>query len=140
MATYTLQGNAGVAGALITLSGAASATVTADTIGNYQFSGLAAGSYTITPSLTGYTFAPTSTNETIVAANILGINFVATLTSDSGAASTVDSRTTGSNSSLNQNGTQINVVSATPSYVPPVDCRVNVPQDCRVNKPVNSRA
>jgi SdrD B-like protein len=134
---FTIQGNAGVAGALVTLSGAASATATADTIGNYQFSGLAAGSYTVTPSLSGYTFAPSSHGEGVTTANILNVGFVATLTSDSLAISTIDSRIS-PNSSLNQTGTQVNVV-GTLSALPPVDSRASVPVDSRVTKPVNSR-
>ena len=45
-------------GATVTLSGAANATVTADASGNYQFSGLGNGSYTVTPSKAGFNFTP----------------------------------------------------------------------------------
>jgi SdrD B-like protein len=135
--SFAIQGNAGVAGALVTLSGAASATVTADTVGNFQFGGLAAGSYTMTPALAGYSFAPASQSKTIAGSNVLNVDFVATLTSDSSAISTIDSRIS-PNSSLNQNGTQVNVV-GTLSALPPVDSRASVPVDSRVLKPVNSR-
>lgn len=76
--TYSISGNAGVAGATVTLSGAASASTTADGSGNYSFSGLSNGSYTVTPSKTFYTFSPTSSAQTISSANITGVNFVAT--------------------------------------------------------------
>jgi hypothetical protein len=108
---FVLEGNSGVQGATITLSGAASATVVSDLMGNWQFTGLAAGAYTVTPSKTGYTFSPTSSNQTIGTTNILGVNFMATLTSDSSAFSTVDSRTS-PNSQLLVGGTQLNVVPA----------------------------
>jgi|SRR5580700_1545735 hypothetical protein len=135
--SFAIQGNAGVARALVTLSGAAAASVTADTIGNYQFGGFQPGSYIITPSLTGYTFSPASSNETLGAANILGINFAATLASDSSAISTIDSRTS-PNSTVNENATQVYVV-GTPSELPPIDCRESVPVDSRITKPENSR-
>jgi len=64
-------------GATVTLSGAASATTTADASGNYSFSGLANGSYTVTPSKAGFTFSPASTAVTINGANQTAINFTA---------------------------------------------------------------
>ncbi|HKP73776.1 MAG TPA: carboxypeptidase regulatory-like domain-containing protein, partial [Pyrinomonadaceae bacterium] len=51
----------GLAGVTVTLTGSQSATTTTDANGNYSFSGLNAnGSYTVTPSLTNYTFNPPS--------------------------------------------------------------------------------
>src|SRR5580693_3255549 len=55
--TYSISGTispvAGGNGATVTLSGAASAATTANTSGNYTFSGLSNGAYTVTPSRTG---------------------------------------------------------------------------------------
>jgi hypothetical protein len=65
-------------GTLVTLSGAASATATADPSGNYSFPGLAAGSYTVTPSETGFTFSPASEPVTVSNASVAGVNFTAT--------------------------------------------------------------
>src|SRR5258708_8643155 len=62
-------------GVTMTLSGAASATATSDSSGNYSFGGLANGAYTITPTHSGYTFTPASQNVTINGASISGINF-----------------------------------------------------------------
>ena len=50
----TISGTGGN-GATVTLSGAASATVTADATGHYIFAGLANGAYTVTPTHTGFT-------------------------------------------------------------------------------------
>ena len=47
----------------------------ADASGNYSFSGLANGSYTVTPSQTGTVFTPGSQNVTVTGANVTGINF-----------------------------------------------------------------
>ena len=58
---------------IITLSGDSSKTTTTDISGNYSFSGLVNGSYTITPSQSGYTFNPTSRDITINGANGSGI-------------------------------------------------------------------
>lgn len=60
-----------IAGALITLSGTASATTYANPLGQFSFTGLGAGPYTITPSMTGINFSPTSQNATIVATDIV---------------------------------------------------------------------
>ena len=79
--TYTLSGTvtgATLQNVLITLSGAGNATTQTDASGNYSFTGLANGSYTVTPSLTGYTFSPTSTDVSISDADATAGNFVST--------------------------------------------------------------
>lgn len=76
--THSLGGlirGAGAAGATITLAGTATATTTTDAFGNYNFSGLADGTYTATPSEAGYTFTPASQTVTISGAHNLGVNF-----------------------------------------------------------------
>ncbi len=79
--TYSISGTvsgAVASGVTINLTGASTASTTTGTGGTYTFSGLANGSYTVTPSLTGYTFSPTSTAVTISSANQTGINFTST--------------------------------------------------------------
>ena len=75
---YSLGGNVGVGGATVNYTGAATGSVTADANGNYILPTLPAGSYTITPSLTGYTFSPTDSAQVVSTANITGVNFTAT--------------------------------------------------------------
>jgi hypothetical protein len=80
--TYSITGTVSGAiasGVTMTLTGAASATTTTATDGTYTFATLANGSYTVTPSKTGYTFSPTSTAVTIASANQTGKNFTSTL-------------------------------------------------------------
>lgn len=133
--TFSISGNAGTAGATVSWSGAASGSTTADGSGNYTIPNLANGSYTITPSKTGFTFSPTSSNQTVNNANITGVNFTAT--SMGNAYSVPDSRvvtTTTPNSSRTVNGTKI-------YDVPKVDSRAaGAPVDSRVapNIPVAS--
>ncbi len=67
-----------ITGVTITLSGAAAVTTTTDASGDYTFSGLSDGSYTVTSSLAGYTFTPVSRAVTISGANRTGQNFTGT--------------------------------------------------------------
>jgi hypothetical protein len=64
-------------GATVTLSGAVTTTTTADSAGNYTFSGLADGTYAVTPSRPGYTFSPTVQSVTVNAVNLAGVDFTA---------------------------------------------------------------
>ena len=76
--TYSIAGNVGGAGgpgATVTLSGPGSATTTADASGNFSFSGLANGAYTVTPSKNGYAYSPSSQSATINNAHALGLSF-----------------------------------------------------------------
>jgi hypothetical protein len=75
-----ISGNAGTAGATISFTGVSSGSVTADGSGNYSIPGLANGAYTLTPSKVGFTFSPTTSNQTVAGANISGVNFTATST------------------------------------------------------------
>jgi len=83
--TYSLSGTISPAsvgaGATVTLSGAASASTTADSGGNFSFTSLNNGTYTVTPSSTTATFSPTSQAITISSANVTGVSFTATATS-----------------------------------------------------------
>jgi hypothetical protein len=79
--TYTLSGTisgAGGNGATVNLTGLATATTTANASGNFSFSGLYNGSYTVTPSKTGYTFTPSSRSATISGANLTVSSFTST--------------------------------------------------------------
>jgi Domain of unknown function (DUF1929)/Bacterial Ig domain/Kelch motif len=71
----TISPSAAGNGATVGLSGASTATTTANSSGNYSFTGLANGAYTITPSQTGYTFTPNSQPVTINGANAASVNF-----------------------------------------------------------------
>ena len=75
--TVTLSGGGALPGVTVTLSGAGSGTATTDSSGNYIFSNLANGSYTLTPRLSGYTFSQTSSTKIVSGPNIPGVNFVA---------------------------------------------------------------
>jgi len=78
-ATWSVGGSispaASASGATVTLGGAAAASTTVDVNGNYSFSGLANGSYTVTPAKAGFTFTPASQPVTINGASATAINF-----------------------------------------------------------------
>ena len=92
--TITKSGGGALAGVIITLSGAGSGTATTDESGNYTLSGLANGSYTITPSLSGYTFSPANKAVTVNGANVTAINFTATANSNDPITSLLNSMVT----------------------------------------------
>ncbi len=69
------SGNNSIPGVTISLN--TGATTSTDGNGNYSFSGLAAGSYSITPSRAGDSFTPSTTNVNL-SSNITGVNFTVT--------------------------------------------------------------
>lgn len=66
-------------GVQVNLSGAATGNTTTDASGSYSFTGLAAGNYTVTPSLPGLIFSPVSLVVTVSARDVIGINFTETV-------------------------------------------------------------
>ena len=84
---FTLTGtiildNSGFSGVLVRLSGTTiNKSVTTGTEGKYTFSDIPSGTYTITPSLEGYTFNPPSITTTIDGAHSTVGTFTATKTS-----------------------------------------------------------
>jgi len=78
--TATLNG-IGLSGVLVSLSGASSSTTTTDTNGAYTFDNLPNGTYTVTVSKAGYTFAPSTISNVVVnGSNVTNQNFSGTLT------------------------------------------------------------
>jgi hypothetical protein len=71
-------------GVTMTLSGDASSTTATNANGNYVFSDLQSGSYTITPSKDNITFKPASKDITVDGASVAGKNFTANVYSVSG--------------------------------------------------------
>jgi len=76
---FTLSGVvSGISAATVTTTGTAALSTTTDSSGNFSFASLAAGSYTVTPSRTGYVYSPVSRAETITTASITDVSFAAT--------------------------------------------------------------
>jgi hypothetical protein len=65
------------AGVTVSLGGGAAAVATTDASGSFAFDGLAAGEYTVSPSLAGYVFEPASAAVTLAGANVSGQDFAA---------------------------------------------------------------
>ncbi|MFZ1036247.1 MAG: carboxypeptidase-like regulatory domain-containing protein [Smithella sp.] len=64
----------------INMTGSATSSTTTASNGDFSFSGMANGTYTLTPSLSNYTFNPVSTVVIIDGGSITDTNFVATST------------------------------------------------------------
>ena len=80
--SYTLSGSISPAnlavGTTVALSGTSSASTTVNSNGGFTFSGLANGTYIVTPSMSGLTYSPTSSPVTINGGNVSGVNFTVT--------------------------------------------------------------
>ena len=74
----TVTPTAGGSGATVTLSGAASASTVTNSAGTYSFAGLSNGSYTVTPSHTGFSFSPVNQSVPVNGSNVSNVNFTAT--------------------------------------------------------------
>jgi hypothetical protein len=78
---YYISGKVlGATNVTVSLSGNKSDTTITDSSGNYIFTGLNNGDYTVTPSKSGYTFAPQKIDITISGGNSSGNNFTASKT------------------------------------------------------------
>jgi hypothetical protein len=78
--TYSISGKvtaggAPLSGVSMSLSGTASKATTTNASGDYTFTIVGNGSYTVTPSRTGYTFSPTNRSMTVNGADVTGQDF-----------------------------------------------------------------
>lgn len=73
----TISGTVGTSGATVTLSGSATQTTTSNASNQYSFSVASGGTFTVTPSKSGCTFAPASTTLSNMTSNQTA-NFTAT--------------------------------------------------------------
>src|SRR3989339_219838 len=72
-------GGSALSGVTMTLTGKEGRTATTDTTGNYFSADLPIGTYTLPPSLTGHTFAPSARAVYLDGINATSSNFVATV-------------------------------------------------------------
>lgn len=82
-ASFTISGRVTLngtplAGVTVTISGGGPGSLTTDDSGAYSFPGVANGNYTVTPSLTGYSFAPGNRSLTVNGAHLTDQDFSAT--------------------------------------------------------------
>jgi hypothetical protein len=77
--TFRLSGTIGPqsvgSGTTVALSGPTTALAACDGSGNYGFSGLASGTYAVTPSRSGYFFSPSVQSISINGSDVSGIDF-----------------------------------------------------------------
>jgi len=76
--TITDADGSAESGVSVSLTGAAERTTTTDPSGNYSFTGLANGDYTVMPTKSGYTCSPPSRSVTVGGGAQAGVNFTAT--------------------------------------------------------------
>ena len=98
--TYTISGKitnngTGLPAVLVAVSGTGSGIAVTDAGGNYTFTGVRAGNYTITPALIGYTFLPVSRTADVTTANIPAMDF-STVTATPGTVTGVITNPDGS--------------------------------------------
>lgn len=81
--SYSISGkvtdpsNAALSSVTVTCAGASTSSASSDASGNFTISGLANGSYVVTPAKTGYSFNPASTTVLVSGANVTGKDFTA---------------------------------------------------------------
>lgn len=95
------SGGSALAGATVTRSGNGTTTTTTDSGGNYSFSGVQNGSYTLTPGKAGYSFNPATLPVTVDGADLSALNFAAAAVSTIPAAPSGLSATVMSSSLVN---------------------------------------
>ncbi len=77
-AAYTISGAvSGASAVTVKLSGSATNSASTDASGSYSFAALGNGTYTITPSATGYVFSPVSRAASVSGASLSSVDFVA---------------------------------------------------------------
>jgi hypothetical protein len=79
-ATYSISGSVlsweeGVPGVTVTLTGTDNATTTTGADGSYSFTGLSNGTYTITPTKTGFSSRPRNNEQIVAGDNVDNIDF-----------------------------------------------------------------
>ncbi|HEX3740985.1 MAG TPA: galactose oxidase-like domain-containing protein [Terriglobales bacterium] len=99
-------------GTTIMLSGSASASTSPDGSGNYTFSDLPNGTYSVTPSNSGFTFNPANQPVSISSANVNGINFSATANPTWSISGTITPPNLGANVLLTLSGSGTGTVNA----------------------------
>jgi uncharacterized repeat protein (TIGR01451 family) len=82
------NGGTGLSGVSVALTGTSSASTTTDASGNYSFSNLIGGNYTVTPSLNGYTFVQSSITVNNLSADQSNQNFATSAASYEGDVAT----------------------------------------------------
>src|SRR5205085_580664 len=107
--SFKISGNlsSNGANATVALSGAVTASTTADNSGNYSFIGLGNGTYTVTPGKNGFTFTPLSQTTTIAGSDVSSFNFTALPTPTSSLA--IDAK-------ISRNGPSASASIATPAF------------------------
>ena len=110
------SGGAPLTGVTVTLSGAATRRITTNASGNYIFSAIRDGSYTVTPSKAGYSFSPANRSVTVNGASVTDQDFTGTTFSISGTISAGGGPLAGVTVALSGAATKTTTTNANGSY------------------------
>jgi len=119
--TYSISGavvhkGSGLSGVTVTLSGNTSGSLTTDVSGNYTFTGLSNGTYTVTPSKSGYIFTPSSREITISSTDVSNMNFVAVVATYSISGTVIGAVQSDANMTLSGAGSGTTTTDASGNY------------------------
>ena len=74
--TYAVSGSIlNAEGATVAMTGSVNVTATVDASGNYSFKNVSPGTYVVSPTSPGYTFAPVNASISVVSANVVVPSF-----------------------------------------------------------------
>ena len=114
--TWSISGTVSPAanggGTTLALSGSGTGTATADVNGGFSFSGLQNGTYTVTPSKSGFTFSPASATVTVNGADVTGVAFTAQAIPTFNISGTVSPAANGTGTTLTLSGAGTGTVTA----------------------------
>jgi inhibitor of cysteine peptidase len=119
--TYSISGKvtaggAPLSGVSMSLSGTTNKVATTDANGDYTFSIVGNGSYTVTPSKTGYTFTPVNRSVTVNGADVTGQDFTGTTYSISGKVTAAGAPLSGVSMSLSGTTNKVATTDANGDY------------------------
>ena len=139
----TTEGGSGIQGVQVTLSGAGTAVERTESDGTFTFTGLADGTYTVTPSNAGFTFNPPSLTVPLSGQDVAGLSFVQiqavtppSITSVLKATNPFRLKVYGSNfhpgCAVRVNGTEVTTVYKSASYLMAKNVKTLIPKGATV--------
>jgi hypothetical protein len=136
--TYTISGNAGIAGATLSWTDGIAKTATADVNGNYLITVSYNFTGAVTPSLVGYRFTPASKSYTNVLTNQTGQSYIATaitytISGNTGVAEATLNWTDGTARTATKDSSGNYLINVSYNFSGTTQIRIALPKESRVN-------